>query len=295
MNAGEAEAVVEKNEDLAKAMLDGIPPLMWVGCRRKEMQMKNADYSANGKGAISLGIARRALFAVAAFGLAFGVVGLEKNWKPFGSSSAGESSFWASIRQSRERQVQAMKRTLQNGILAYKVQKNEWPGQLEKWADQEHDGTIGYLSNSDDDAVMYELLRASSSKSAKRRVMDPENLMVIPSSGSDGELDCMDYRPVTTKNYKHAKRMKRTATERSPDQMTVVYPKKDDGKAYRYVIEYNVESDEVTVMTQGEFNSKVGHAWRGGEEWRRHIRAKSWVARGRGNGYNIGIDSQERV
>ena len=43
--------------------------------------------------------------------------------------------------------------------------------------------------------------------------------------------------------------------------MTVVYPRKEDGKALRFVIEYNTESDEVTVMTQGEFSSKTGVNW----------------------------------
>ena len=166
----------------------------------------------------------------------------------------------ASIRQSRERQAQAMKQTLQNGIAAYKVRKDKWPGKLETWADRETEDTLGYLSNNDYDNVMHELLRASSGKMTKSRVMDPVGLSVMNTSGPDGRLYCMDYRSVTTKNNKHAKRME-------PNEMTVVYPKSSDGKGLRFVIEYNVESDEVTVMTQEEFYSKVGHVWRGGEEW----------------------------
>ena len=166
----------------------------------------------------------------------------------------------ASIRQSRERQAQAMKQTLQNGIASYKVRKGKWPGKLETWADRQTEDTLGYLSNGDYDNVMHELLRASSGKMTKSRVMDPVGLAVIPVSKSDGRVNCMDYRSVTTKNNKHSKRME-------PNEMTVVYPRKDTGKAYRFVIEYNTESDEVSVMTQGEFSSKVGHAWRGGEEW----------------------------
>ena len=50
--------------------------------------------------------------------------------------------------------------------------------------------------------------------------------------------------------------------------MTVVYPRTDTGRAYRYVIEYNAESDEVTVMTQGDYTSKTGDNWTGGEVWR---------------------------
>jgi type II secretory pathway pseudopilin PulG len=167
----------------------------------------------------------------------------------------------ASGRQSRDRQAQAMKQTLQNGIAAYRVRKDKWPEKLEKWADQEHDGTVGYLSRGDYDKVVQEILRVSTGRNAKNRVMDPVGLAVIPVSESDGKIDCMNFRAVTTKNNKHAKQMEY-------NEMTVVYPKTDTGRAYRYVIEYNAESDEVTVMTQGEFTSKTGDNWTGGEVWR---------------------------
>ena len=169
----------------------------------------------------------------------------------------------ASIRQSRERQAQAMKQTLQNGIAAYKVRKDKWPGQLEKWADQEHEGTIGYLSNNDYDGVVKEILRMSTGKYAKNRVLDPVGLAVIPATVADGKIGCMDFRSVTTKNNKHAKSMEW-------HEMTVVYPKTDNGNAYRYVIEYNAESDSVTVMTQGEYSSKhSGARWMGAEIWQK--------------------------
>ena len=166
----------------------------------------------------------------------------------------------ASIRQSRERQAQAMKQTLQNGIAAYKVRKDKWPGKLEDWAKRSNENQLGYLSNSDYDTVMHELLRASSGKSTKSRVMDPVGLSVMTTSGVDGRLNCLDYRSVTTKNNKHAKRME-------PNEMTVVYPRKDNGKAYRFVIEYNTESDDVAVMTQGEYNDRYSPNWNGGEVW----------------------------
>ena len=167
----------------------------------------------------------------------------------------------ASIRQSRERQTQAIKQTLQNGIAAYKVRKDKWPGQLEKWAEQEHDGTIGYLSTSDYDGVVKELLRVSTGKYAKNRVLDPVGLTIIPSDKADGKVDCMDFRSASTKNNKHAKYMEW-------HEMTVVYPKADNGTAYRYVIEYNAESDAVTVMTQSEYASKNGGRWAGAEMWK---------------------------
>ena len=167
----------------------------------------------------------------------------------------------ASVRQSRDRQAQAMKQTLQNGIAAYRVRKDKWHEKLEKWADQEHEGTVGYLSRGDYDKVIQEILRVSTGRNAKNRVLDPVGLAVIPASESDGKVGCMDFRSVTTKNNKHAKRMEY-------NEMTVVYPKTDTGRAYRYVIEYNAESDEVTVMTQGDYASKTGDNWTGSEVWR---------------------------
>jgi prepilin-type N-terminal cleavage/methylation domain-containing protein len=174
----------------------------------------------------------------------------------------------ASIRQARGRRAAAMKQTLQAGIVSYRQLKDEWPGKLEDWAEQSHNGTLGYLSNGDYDKVVQELLKLSAGKSARNRVLDPIGLLVMNATAKDGVSGGMDYRAVATKNHKYAKRM--SATE-----MTVVYPKQEDGKAYRYVIEYNTESDSVTVMTQWDFHLKWGKLnpgandswWRGDERW----------------------------
>ena len=174
----------------------------------------------------------------------------------------------ASIRQSRSRQTQAMKQTLQNGIAAYRTRADEWPKKLEDWADGNGSkGKVGYLSNSDYDQVVQEVLKRSMGKYAKNRVMDPVGLAVIPASEGDGKVSCMDFRTVTTKNNKHAKLM-------GYNEMTVVYPRTDTGKAYRYIIEYNTESDEVTVMTRDEYHEKVKSLtdkdniyWEEREEW----------------------------
>ena len=176
----------------------------------------------------------------------------------------------ASIRQARERRTSAMKQTLQNGIAAYRQLKDEWPGKLEDWAEQSHEGTLGYLSNGDYDKVVQALLKISAGKSARNRVMDPVGLLVMNATGKDGSSGGMDYRAVATKNHKYAKRM-------SSAEMTVVYPQKENGNVYRYVIEYNTESDSVTVMTQGEFHNKWAKIsgdynkwWKGGETWLSH-------------------------
>ena len=49
--------------------------------------------------------------------------------------------------------------------------------------------------------------------------------------------------------------------------MTVVYPRTSDGKALRFVIEYNTESDEIVVMRQGDYNDKYDPDWSGVETW----------------------------
>ena len=101
----------------------------------------------------------------------------------------------------------------------------------------------------------------SAGKAARNRVMDPVGLLVMSASIADGKSGGMDYRAVATKNHKYAKRM-------SSSEMTVVYPDKETGYAYRYIIEYNAESDSVTVMTRGDYTSKNGGGWTGGEVWR---------------------------
>ena len=74
----------------------------------------------------------------------------------------------ASIRQARTRRANAMKQTLQNGVMAYRQLKDKWPGKLEDWAEQQNKGTVGYLSNGDYDKVMQELLKNSAGKSVRK-------------------------------------------------------------------------------------------------------------------------------
>ena len=104
----------------------------------------------------------------------------------------------ASIRQARERRTRAMMLTLQNGIAAYRQLKDEWPGKLEDWAEQSHQGTLGYLSNGDYDKVVQALLKVSAGKSAKNRVLDPVGLLVMNATAKDGSASGLDYRAVAT-------------------------------------------------------------------------------------------------
>ena len=170
----------------------------------------------------------------------------------------------ASIRQSREQQTRAVKLILQNGIAAYKARKDEWPGKLDEWKDKSHDGTVGYLSKGDYDEVVQEVLRVSTGKYAKNRVMNPVGLTVMDVSQDDNTTGCVDFRSVNTKNNRHVKQLEY-------NEVTVVYPKKDTGKAYRYVIEYNAETEDVSVMTQEEFNAMADR-----NDWDHWNRSEVW-------------------
>ena len=104
--------------------------------------------------------------------------------------------------------------------------------------------------------MVQELLRVSAGKGAKNPVLNPVGLLVMSAGKEDGSRSSVDYRSAATKNGKYGKRM-------SSQEMTVVYQDAGSGRAYRYIIEYNTESDEVTVMTRGEFGN-----WKGDEVWR---------------------------
>ena len=143
----------------------------------------------------------------------------------------------ASIRKARERRTQASKLTLQNGIWRFPSS-----------------GRSACISS---EMTMRPCRRQiSAGKGAKNRVLDPGGLLVMNASNQDGSRSSVDYRSAATKKGKYGKRM-------SAREMTVVYQDAGSGRAYRFIIEYNTESDEVTVMTRGEFGS-----WKGNEVWR---------------------------
>lgn len=170
----------------------------------------------------------------------------------------------ASIRQARDRRAQAMKQTLQNGIAAYRVRNNKWPDPLETWATTPPGkGTVGYMSNGDYDTVVQIVLEASTGQFAKNRVMDPVGLLVMNAQTfEDGKPGGRDFREAVKKNSRYTKTM-------SPGVMTIVYQDKETGNAYRYIIEYNTESDDVAVLTQNDYRSRYGKWWgkkRGNED-----------------------------
>ena len=154
------------------------------------------------------------------------------------------TAVFASLRQARGRRAEAMRQTLQNGIVAYRQLKDRWPGKLEDLAEDppQSRGAVITLNTSEYDNVVQELLKVSVGKTVKNRVMDPVGLLIMGSSGSEGRSSGVDFRSAAQKNGPYAKRM-------STSEMTVVY-QGGNGKAYRYKIDYNTETDSVTVRTQ---------------------------------------------
>ncbi len=151
------------------------------------------------------------------------------------------TAVFASIRQARDRRAEAMRQTLQNGLVAYRQLNDKWPKKLEELADnpQQYKETIITLPTADYDDVVQELLKVSVGKNVKNRVMDPVGLLIMGKSGTDGRSSGVDFRSAAQKNGPYAKRM-------STSEMTVVY-QGGNGKAYRYKIDYNTETDSVTV------------------------------------------------
>ena len=154
------------------------------------------------------------------------------------------TAVFASLRQARGRRADAMRQTLQNGIIAYRQLKDEWPGDLEKLANKppSNRGTVITLTTDEYDSVVEDLLKVSMGKSAKNRVMDPIGMLVMGKNGSEGKSSGVDYRSAAQKNGPYAKRM-------SSSEMTIVY-QGGNGKARRFKIAYNTEADSVTVSTQ---------------------------------------------
>lgn len=140
----------------------------------------------------------------------------------------------ASMRAARERKAQAMKSILQGGLAVYHRQNDKWPDAIEPYADK---GESHTLNAGEYDDVMKELLEQSTGVEGKNPLMDPTGLMVMRKGTPDGNAIAKDFRAVVTDKKSSLK----------VDQMTVVYPSTDSGKAKRFTIHYNAAIDSATV------------------------------------------------
>ncbi len=130
-----------------------------------------------------------------------------------------------SVRQSRRRRIQVMVRVLENGLVAYRTQENEWPfkpGSLDHDPKQFYRVPRYWAHTSDNYKVFEELLR----KQATDRVayFDASALLV------------------------RGRRSLKDALQDGTYNLPIGYPDPDDSNIFRYFcVEYNELSDSIKV------------------------------------------------
>ena len=152
-----------------------------------------------------------------------------------------------SVRQSRRRRVQVMVRVLENGLMAYRAQENEWPFRLSDLraenldSDSEHKNELfarvpRYWAHGEDNYKVFEnMLR----KMATERTMyfDPSALFV-----------------------KSHKNMRDALLEKRFD-LPVGYPDPVEPSTFRYFcVEYNAVSDSVKIHCADALNGSTHRA-----------------------------------
>lgn len=169
----------------------------------------------------------------------------------------------AAIRAARERRTDAVKQIIQNGIATYRSRYDCWPeegGQLEKWASGSDTiaatennvpsgPKLGFLKADDYDKMMAELAKVSVGKSGASPVLDIMGINVARKAAADsGKGRGMEFSEAIKKNKKHG------ATY-SLKEMVFGYLDKETGYFRRFIVQYNVDTDSVVVMTRADFES----------------------------------------
>lgn len=162
------------------------------------------------------------------------------------------------IRSARDSETKALKDVVRGGILAYKNQKGCYPpraGALQKWADSGlgNGRHVDYLSNSEYDQMMQEIV--SVTLKYKSPVFDPLGLIVVSTGGADKpKTHGQKLREAVKKNKRHGSTL-------TLSSMRYGYAESSQGYFRRFVVKYNGDTDDVTVMTQGEYNNATGRIW----------------------------------
>lgn len=169
----------------------------------------------------------------------------------------------AAIRQARDRKTAAVKQVIQAGIATYRSQFDVWPpsesGQLEKWAkdgitSDQNNGVrsgrhVAFLNADQYDDMMYELAKVSVGQSGASPVLDVTGIVVArKGAAKDSRGRGVEFSEAIKKNKKHGATL-------SLRDMSFGYNTSEKGYFRRFYVQYNVDSDNVTVMTQGEYES----------------------------------------
>ncbi len=164
----------------------------------------------------------------------------------------------AAIRQARSRRTAAVKNVIQAGIATYRAQRDEWPGkQLEDLAGDGISGDqssgvksgrhVAFLSATQYDDMMYELAKVSVGQTGASPVMDVTGIYVARTAAANTPNGRgMEFREAIKKNKKHG-------STYSLREMVFGYQTTDKGYFRRFIVQYNADSDNVTVMTYDDF------------------------------------------
>ena len=159
----------------------------------------------------------------------------------------------AAIRQSRDRRTAAVKQVIQTGIGAYLSQYNSWPpknGKLQSWMENGLSGGkhVDFLSADDYDEMMTELAKKSLGSKTTSPVMDFSACVVATKTAAAKKTGRgQNFTEAIKKKKKHGSTLKLS-------EMVFGYITKD-GYFRRYLVQYNADSDSVTVMTRGDYNT----------------------------------------
>ncbi len=170
------------------------------------------------------------------------------------------------IRQSRGRRTEAVKQIIQTGIGTYLTQYNSWPpkgGKLQNWMENglSSGKHVDFLSANDYDAMMTELAKKSLGSENAAPMMDFGVCVVATkSAAAERHGHGQNFSEAIKKNKKHGSTLKLA-------EMVFGYIT-TDGYFRRYIVQYNADSDSVTVMTHDDYSSWWSTSGRSGSvQW----------------------------
>lgn len=160
----------------------------------------------------------------------------------------------SAIRQARSRRAAALLQVLQSGIATYHVQKGKWPGNcLENWSENGvGKGSVDYLSDSDYDSMMADIVKTVKGANPVP-VMDVTGLIVCSKGSVTAKSYGLEFNEAVKKHRKHGQTLQLS-------NMAFGY---QDSLGYfrRFIVRYNGNSDDVTVLTQDQYRNETGKTW----------------------------------
>lgn len=165
----------------------------------------------------------------------------------------------SSIRQARQRKANSLKEVVEAGIATYEAQKNQFPGsRLRQWSENGLDPgrTVDYLSDSEYDEVLREMVKVSIKGSNPVAVFNPWGLTTISASAANSKTaHGKDLRQAVNDSKK------KHGSSFTIANMSYGYPESERGCFRRFVIQYNGGTHAVKVLTQGEYRDLTGLTW----------------------------------